>query len=118
MAAAASSTLARDTTAAPELEPAVAGVEESENAWTDYVARHPRASGYHEWRWRDVFTHAFGCEPIYLSARRGGRLVGVLPTVFLESWLFGRALISLPYVNYGGVIADDPAAERAVFDYA
>jgi FemAB-related protein (PEP-CTERM system-associated) len=115
---AASFTLDRDTTVALELEPAVAGVEQSEDAWTAYVARHPRASGYHEWRWRDVFSDVFGCEPIYLSARRAGRLVGVLPTVFLDSWLFGRALISLPYLNYGGVIADDPAAERALFDYA
>jgi len=110
--------LERDTTRAPEADTAVAGVEQSADAWTAYVSHHPRATGYHDWAWRTVFTRAFGCEPIYLSARRGSRIVGVLPAVFLDSWLFGRALISLPYLNYGGVIADDPAAERVLFECA
>ncbi len=93
-------------------------VEESEPAWTSYVEQHPRATGYHDWAWRAVFARAFGSEPIYLSARRGDRIVGVLPTVFLDSWLFGRSLISLPYLNYGGVAADDVLAESALFDSA
>jgi hypothetical protein len=63
--------------------------------------------GYHEWAWRDVFERALGCPPIYFAARREGTIVGVLPTVLLNSWLFGRALISLPFLNYGGVLADD-----------
>ena len=83
-----------------------------------FVGRHSRATGYHDWAWRAVFVRAFGCEPIYLSARRGERIVGVLPMVFLDSWLFGRSLISLPYLNYGGVIADDAAAERVLFEQA
>jgi serine/alanine adding enzyme len=111
-------TLERDTTSGTELDTAIAGVEQSQAAWTAYVAGHPRATGYHDWSWRTVFDRAFGCESIYLSARRGDRIVGVLPTVFLDSWLFGRALISLPYLNYGGVVADDPATERALFDAA
>jgi len=116
--AGAPATLERDTPTSTELDAAVAGVEQSEAAWTAYVAQHPHATGYHEWAWRTVFARAFGCEPIYLSARRDDRVVGVLPTVFLDSWLFGRSLISLPYLNYGGVIADDPAAERVLFEHA
>lgn len=114
----ASATLERDAPSAADLQPVLVGVEQSEDAWGAYVAQHPRPTGYHEWVWRGVFTRAFGCEPVYLSARRGDRLVGVLPTVFLDSWLFGRSLISLPYLNYGGVLADDGAAERALFDSA
>ena len=70
--------LERDTTRAPEVDTAVAGVEQSADAWTAYVSHHPRATGYHDWAWRTVFTRAFGCEPIYLSARRGSRIVGGL----------------------------------------
>jgi serine/alanine adding enzyme len=116
--AGAAATLERDTTSPTELDAAAAGVEQSEAAWTEYVGRHSRATGYHDWAWRTVFVRAFGCEPIYLSARRGERIVGVLPMVFLDSWLFGRSLISLPYLNYGGVIADDAAAERVLFEQA
>ena len=93
-------------------------VESDADAWTDYVRTHPDATGYHDWAWRDVFVRAFGCQPIYLSARRGSRIAGVLPTVFMDSWLFGRALISLPYLNYGGVLADDPATEMLLFRHA
>ena len=93
-------------------------VENDARLWTNYVESHADATGYHEWPWREVFERAFGCEPLYVSARRDGRLVGVLPTVFMDSWLFGRALISLPYLNYGGVLADDSASASALFRHA
>lgn len=113
-----SATLDRDTAiSAHQQDAVVADVEQSEEAWTTYVTQHPRATGYHDWAWRAVIERAFGYEPIYISARRAGRVVGVLPTVLVDSWLFGRALISLPYLNYGGVVADDPAAEQVLFEY-
>ena len=89
-------------------------VEHVPGHWNDYVGRHADATGYHEWAWRDVFARAFGCQPLYFAARRGTEIVGVLPTVLLDSWLFGRALVSLPYVNYGGIVADDDGAARAL----
>jgi FemAB-related protein (PEP-CTERM system-associated) len=113
-----SATLERDAASAAELDAAVAAVEQSEEAWTAYVSKQSRTTGYHEWPWRNVFARVFGAEPIYISARRAGQIVGVLPMVFLDSWLFGRALISLPYLNYGGVLADDPTVERVLFDHA
>jgi FemAB-related protein (PEP-CTERM system-associated) len=114
-----SATLDRDTPASRhQLDAVVADVEQSEEAWTAYVTRHPRATGYHDWAWRTVIERAFGYKPIYVSARRAGRIVGVLPTVLVDSWLFGRALISLPYLNYGGVVADDPAVEQVLFECA
>ena len=46
-------------------------------------------------------------------------VVGVLPTVVFRSWLFGRFMVSLPFVNYGGVLASDAeAAEALLFDLA
>ena len=93
-------------------------VETTGDGWTAYVRGRNDASGYHEWAWRNVFSTAFGYESIYFAARRDGRVVGVLPTVLLDSWLFGRSLISLPFLNYGGVVADDAVAERALLDAA
>jgi serine/alanine adding enzyme len=77
--------------------------------WDEYVATHPEATGYHFWRWREVFERGLGHACRYLVARSGDRVVGVLPLVEVNSWLFGRALSSLPYVNYGGVLADTPS---------
>src|SRR5262249_44688684 len=68
--------------------------------WDAFAAAHPDAVGYHDWAWRLVFTGAFGHEPIYLIAREAGRVVGLLPLVYVNSFLFGRAMISLPFLNY------------------
>lgn len=79
----------------------------SETDWDRFVASQPHASGYHVWRWRRVFESAFGHETLYLAAREHGRIVGVLPLVIFRSRLFGRCGVSLPFVNYGGVCAED-----------
>lgn len=78
-----------------------------ERDWDEFVASRPEASGYHVWRWRRVFESAFGHETRYLAAHEDGRIVGVLPLVIIRSRLFGRCAVSLPFVNYGGVCAED-----------
>ena len=102
----------------PHTERATVSVERAPRPWSEYVLRHAEATGYHEWAWRGVLERAFGSEPIYFAARRGGQIVGVLPAVLLDSWLFGRSLVSLPFLNYGGVLADDERGERALLDAA
>jgi FemAB-related protein (PEP-CTERM system-associated) len=87
----------------------VADVQD-EPAWDAFVMSRPDASGYHLWRWRRVFEHGLGHRAQYLVAERDGVVAGVLPLVEIRSRLFGRALSSLPYVNYGGVLAADAAA--------
>jgi serine/alanine adding enzyme len=87
-------------------------------AWDAYVESRPQATGYHRWAWRHVFEEAFGHETVYLAARDEGGFRGVLPLVKFRSLLFGRLLVSLPFVNYGGVVADDEPAARALLEAA
>lgn len=82
--------------------------------WDGYVSRHPLGTIDHLWGWQQVFRRALGHRSTYLVARRDRRLVGVLPLVFVRSWLFGRSAISLPFLNYGGVLADDAAVAEAL----
>lgn len=89
--------------------------EADEAAWTDYVAAHPGATAYHGLAWRDAVREAFGKPCRYLLARRaGGAVAGVLPLMRQKSLLTGDALVSLPYCNYGGPLADDDAVARAL----
>lgn len=120
MSMSAAAALSRATAPAPSDHDnaAVVTVETDPRGWTEYVSNRAGATGYHDWPWRTVFKAAFGYDSIYFAARRHGAVVGVLPTVLLDSWLFGRALVSLPFVNYGGVLADDVAAERALLEAA
>lgn len=78
------------------------------HAWNEYVAANPKSSLYHRYEWRDFYADYFGKETEYfVAADCAGRLTGVLPLVRLKSWLFGDFYVSLPFVNYGGVVADE-----------
>jgi FemAB-related protein (PEP-CTERM system-associated) len=106
------------TTHAAPAATLTASTDVSEAEWTAYVAHHPDATLYHQWPWGSVFRLTFGHETDRIVAREDGRIVGVLPVVTLKSWLFGRFLVSLPFVNYGGVLAASDAARRALLDEA
>lgn len=82
--------------------------------WDTFVNTRADAAGYHSWNWRRVFTNAFGHEPVYLIARHGQQVAGVLPLVQIKSLLFGNSLTSLPFLNYGGVVADTANAAETL----
>ena len=81
--------------------------ESSQAEWDAYVGQHPDGTVDHLWGWQAVFQRAFGHDSRYLVARRAGAVVGVLPLVLFRSRLFGRSVVSVPFLNYGGVLADD-----------
>lgn len=83
-----------------------------------YVTSHPAGSAYHRPAWMHVVGRAFGHRTKYLVAESGGRVAGVLPLVFFRSRLFGRFAVSMPFFNYGGIIADAPPVERALLERA
>jgi FemAB-related protein (PEP-CTERM system-associated) len=79
-----------------------------------YVLAHPGSSPYHQPAWLEVIRRAFGHATRLLVAERNGRVVGVLPLVLFRSRMFGRFAVSVPFVNYGGVLADDADAADAL----
>lgn len=105
--------------AGPALAVALAG-EADRASWDAYVSSRSSATGYHTWAWRDVIERTFGHAPFYVMARARVRpdVVGVLPLVEIRSRLFGRTLTSLPFVNYGGVVADSEPAAEALLAFA
>ncbi len=64
--------------------------------------------------WLLVFAKAFQHRVFLLEAVRDGRIVGTLPLSLIRSVLFGRYLVSLPYVNTSGVCAQSAAAAAAL----
>jgi FemAB-related protein (PEP-CTERM system-associated) len=83
--------------------------------WDRYVESHPMASTYHRAAVVALGRAAFGLHTIYLCARdEHGALVGVLPLVEQSSAFFGRFLVSLPFVTYGGILARDESVAQAL----
>jgi serine/alanine adding enzyme len=86
--------------------------------WEAFVASRGDEAGYHAWGWQRVFESAFGHRSLYLIAEVGALVVGVLPLVLIKSRLFGNTLTSLPFLNYGGVMASSPETANALVSAA
>jgi FemAB-related protein (PEP-CTERM system-associated) len=86
-----------------------------EAAWDRYVRNHAGGSLFHLAAWQKAVAGALGHEACYRVAWRDRQVVGVLP-VFLVNGMAGRNLISVPRATYGGVLADDAEAARALLD--
>lgn len=74
------------------------------------LSRHPR--------WLMILRQAMGHRTLALEARSGDKTTGLLPLAEVSSWLFGRFLVSLPYLNSNGVIATSAASEIALVEKA
>jgi FemAB-related protein (PEP-CTERM system-associated) len=91
------------------LDPAV---EREVSAFLLSMPEESGACGEHDPRWLHVLKDALGHHPMMLIARAGGEsspITGYLPLALVASRLFGRFLVSLPYLNRAGVVAKDAA---------
>jgi FemAB-related protein (PEP-CTERM system-associated) len=68
--------------------------------------------------WLSILHEGLGHEPYCLVASRGGRPEGFLPLALVKSQLFGRFLVGLPYLNVGGIYAEDSLTAAALLDRA
>jgi len=74
------------------------------------LSRHPG--------WLLALQSGLGHGPYCLEAREGETIRGLLPLAHVKSLLFGQFLVSLPYLNSGGVMSDDPPVARMLIDRA
>lgn len=82
--------------------------------WDAFVLACPQATFFHRAGWQRVLHQVFRHPTFFLYAEEAGRIRGVLPLAEVKSRLFGHALVSLPFVVYAGVAADDAAAAAAL----
>jgi FemAB-related protein (PEP-CTERM system-associated) len=109
-------------------------------AWDEYVRSFPGATLYHLFGWKRVVEKTYDHKSYYLIAAEcskgtvpnqngldhqtkplvhtfqpeNEKITGILPLVHLKHFLFGNSLISLPFFDMGGVLADDPGTEKAL----
>ena len=83
-----------------------------------YVLRGERVALSRSPGWLLVLQRGLGHLPYCLEAREGDRTCGLLPLALVRSLLFGRFLVGLPYLNSGGVLAEDDWAASLLLDRA
>ncbi len=91
---------------------------DQDGLWDQYVSEAPSSALYHLSGWKRVIENTFHHPTFYLCAWQEGRMVGVLPLVFLKSVLFGKFFVSIPFFNYGGLIADNASIRQVLLDEA
>src|SRR4051794_14431361 len=73
--------------------------------WEQFVLRDREIPLSRHPGWLFVLRDGLQQVPYCLEAVANGQTVGLLPLAFVHSFLFGRFLVSMPYLNYGGVSA-------------
>lgn len=86
--------------------------------WEGFVARRGLVPLSDHPAWLAVLERGLGHVPYCVEAEQGGEVCGLLPLAYVRSLLFGQFLVGLPYLNYGGAMADDDATARLLIDHA
>ena len=94
------------------------GPDASGREWDAFLDAHQHGSFYHRYGWRRLNQVQLGHTCIYLEARDGDSVTGILPLVLTNSRIFGRILCSLPFVNFGGPLAVDTGTTQRLLKAA
>jgi len=84
-----------------------------EDKWDNYLLSGKRGNLYLLSGWKKVIEKTYRHKTYYLTAYKEScnKIVGILPLVHLNHFLFGNSLVSIPYFDMGGVFADDSEIE-------
>ncbi|MEZ5935054.1 MAG: FemAB family PEP-CTERM system-associated protein [Alphaproteobacteria bacterium] len=87
-------------------------------AWDDFALAAGAEGHFHAYAWRNIIWKSLKHRPHYLIARRQDAVTGILPLFEVTSRLFGRSLISVPFLNGGGILAAEDASAVALLRHA
>jgi len=94
-------------------------ISDAENLDLDnYVLEHPGCSLYHLSAWRNSIVAAYQHRQLVLVARHGGVITGYLPLCLVETPLLGKKIVSLPFADYCGALADSAEISNTLLQRA
>jgi FemAB-related protein (PEP-CTERM system-associated) len=87
-------------------------------AWDQFATLSTDGTFFHLSGWKRIIENVLRHPTHYLYCEKGTDIVGILPLAHVKSLLFGNALISVPFLVYGGVVSNDEAATSMLIDAA
>ena len=82
----------------------------------NFLHRSPEATYCHDPAWPEILAEAYGKSAFLRVARRDGRIVGAVSVCRMRSRLFGNRLVCLPFLDDGGIVAEDDEIRQALLD--
>jgi CelD/BcsL family acetyltransferase involved in cellulose biosynthesis len=86
----------------------------AKDAWRKYALLHSKSGPMHLVEWYDVLRTASSVKPLFLMAKTGEEIAGILPLYFSRSLLVGRHVASL----HGAFLADSSQVAMELQDEA
>ncbi|KAF0188855.1 MAG: hypothetical protein FD168_1379 [Desulfobulbaceae bacterium] len=94
----------------------------SPTLWDSYVTSTAGGTPFHLCRWREIFEKTYEHPTYFLSANQEingkQKIVGILPLVHFSPPGKESRLISLPFLDFTGILADNSAIEQFLFEEA
>lgn len=88
-------------------------ITDNPDEWNHYVSSNSAACIHHRAEWRNILAQSYGHESLYFCARdTSHNITGVLPLIHMKSRIFGNKLISMPFFQRAGAIANHPLIEQ------
>ena len=85
--------------------------------WDEFVDEHAQGKIYHKTVWKKIFERAFGRKTLYYFVENEqGKIVGILPLVHFHTFMAGKQIVSLPYVNYGAPLWQDGNVKNLILE--
>jgi len=87
--------------------------ESDSQRWNKFVTEASHSSVYHLWEWGDVLHRTYKYARHYVTVEKQGEILGIFPCLYIKSLIFGKRLISLPFVEYAGPLLRDGTESSA-----
>lgn len=87
-----------------------------DSRWDKFALGHPEGTVYHHSAWQQVLSETYGYNPLYLgiTSSDGSQISGILPLMFVNSFLTGRRVVSLPFTTYCNPLMPEVLLEEAM----
>ena len=73
--------------------------------WSQFLFEIEAHSTYHRYEWLQALSEYSNFEIFLFVLKVDNKIVAGVPMLFMKSLLFGKCMVSVPYVNYGGMLA-------------
>ncbi|MFZ5759501.1 MAG: FemAB family XrtA/PEP-CTERM system-associated protein [Thermodesulfobacteriota bacterium] len=84
----------------------------SQEKWDSFVNNIEKSTMAHLYGWKNVIKKTYGHKSYYFHLEKDGEIKSILPLCYIDSKLFGRKLVSMPFLDYGGLCSKDQSVDR------
>lgn len=88
--------------------------KDDESDWNSFVDSADDSSIAHKLGWKNVIETTMPHKTFYLLTRKNKKIVGILPLVHFSNKFIGNKIVSMPFLNHGGVCSESEEIKKSL----